>query len=215
MGVYDVGLGGVAPERALFSAVILQAVDDLSDKDETVRFEAHEFFLQQHGGWADKRRFFFGALGLDEARVLAAIAPRLSPPERPEKRWTAEDLLDVLPNKPFSATALAGSLRRGYAQVRGLLQTLEQKGFVVRTGRGKFCRTDCHQPAPAPKAPSPDWRLRVLDALRDGPKSIRAINIALDGELGIDHIRAHLKAALAEGHVSYELPNWSLRKTPA
>lgn len=206
----DAGHGG---ERALLAAVILQAIDDLSDKDETVRFEAHEFFLQQHGGWAEQRRFYFGALGLEESSVLTALAGKLAPPERPERRWTASDLLGVLPTERFSATALAGSLRRGYTQVRGMLQILEQKGLVVRTGRGEFCRTECHRPDPVPP-PAPDTRRIVLDALRDGPKTVREIVFATDGEIGEDVIRRHLAEAMGECVVDYDLPRWSLRKTP-
>lgn len=197
---------------ALLAAVVLQAIEDLDSTLPLERWEAIEFFAAPDGPWAEQRRLYFDALGLDEAKVQGQLAERLIRFEKPAERLTAGVLYRDLPKTPFSATSLAGSLRRGYAQVRGLLQTLEQRGLVVRTGRGEFCRADSYQPAPAPapKALAPDWRLLVLDTLRDGPKSIRAINIALEGELGTDRIRALLKEAEAQGLVRYDLPDWEL-----
>lgn len=209
------GQGGNAPERALLAAIVLQAVTDLDDTDETVRYEAHEFFLQPRGGWADQRRFFFDALGLDEGKVLAALAPRLAPPERPEVRLTYDVLHRDLPRVPFSALSIAKKTRRGYTQIRGLLQTMEDKGLVVRTGRGVFCRTDSLPPPPAPPTPKPDARRIILESLLDGPKTIREINFALNGEIGTDVIREHLKRAVVECVVDYDIPFWSLRKIAA
>lgn len=212
---YDIGLGGKAPEQSLLAAVVLQAVEDLDSTDELARWEAHEFFLQPHGGWADMRRFYFGALGLDEGKVLEKLRPRLAPPERPERRLTFDTLFDALPKVPFSALSIAKKTRRGYTQIRGLLQTLEQKSLVVRTGRGVFCRVDSLPPPPAPAAPKPDARRIILDSLLDGPKTIREINFALSGEIGTDVIREHLKRAVEECVVDYDIPFWSLRKIAA
>jgi hypothetical protein len=212
------GQGGNAPERALFSAIVLQAVDDLSVSDETVRWEAHEFFMQPRGGWADSRRFFFDALGLDERKVLAKLASRLSPPERPkqpEVRQTYDVLYHDLPRHPFSISDLGRTLRRGYAQLRNLVQMMEDKGLVVRMARGVFCRTDSLPPPPAPPTPKPDARRIILDTLLDGPKTIREINFALDGEIDNNAIREHLKRAVEECVVDYDIPFWSLRKIAA
>lgn len=217
------GQGSNAPERALLAAVVLQAVMDLDDLDETVRFEAHEFFLQRRGGWADQRRFFFDALGLDEGKVLAELETRFAPPERPKVRLTYDVLHRDLPRVPFSALSIAKKTRRGYTQIRGFLQTMEDKGLVVRTGRGEFCRTDCLPPPPAPptpkptpkSTPKPDARRIILETLLDGPKTIREINFALDGEIDNHAIREHLKRAAEECVVDYDIPYWSLRKIAA
>jgi hypothetical protein len=211
------GQGGNAPERALLAAIVLQAVTDLNDPDETVRFEAHEFFLQRRGGWADMRKFYFDALGFDERRVLASLGPRLSPPERPEVRLTYDVLYRELPRVPFTISDLIRKHRRGYSQLRGLIQTCEDKGIVVRTGHGAFCRADSLPPPPAPPKPKPkpDARRIILDTLLDGPKTIREINFALDGEIDNNAIREHLKRAVEECVVEYDVPFWSLRKIAA
>lgn len=212
MRQYDIGLGGKNPERALLAAIVLQAVTDLDDPDETARYEAHEFFLQPRGGWADMRKFYFDALGLDEDRVLASLRPRLSPPERPEVRLTFEDVYRDLPRVPFAISDLIRKHRRGYSQLRGFIQTCEDKGLVVRMSRGAFCRKDSLPPPPAPPAPKPDARRIILDSLKDGPKTIREIVFAIDGELDSSTVREHLKRAEEECVVDYDIPFWSLRK---
>ena len=219
------GQGGNDPCRALLAAVVLQAVDDLSASDETIRWEAHEFFLQPHGGWADMRRFLFDALALNEGKVLASLASRLSPPERPDKRLVADDLFALLPNEPFSTRAMMRLTRCGYSQVRGWIESLKVRGVVVQIGRGQFCRLTCYTP-PIPrtappsktKAPSPPKRnvLRlVLDALHDGPKTIREIGFATDGQFDSTTIRTHLKRAVEEGVVEHDIPFWFLKKIAA
>lgn len=210
MGKTDRGLGGQNPERALFSAIVLQAIEDLNSNDETACYEAHQFFMAQAGGWADMRKFYFDALGLDEGKVLASLAPRLSPPERPEARLTYDVLFRDLPRVPFSISDLGRTHRRGYAQLRGLIQTCEDKGLVVRTGRGAFCRADCVPPPAPPPEPPPVVKKRhklphevkaLVYALLREPHSFRELNIVLGGEVPEGAIRK----VLNEGRDAFEL----------
>lgn len=204
MSTYDQGDGGNSPHRSLLSAVVLQAILDLDDKDETVRYEANEFFLAEKGGWVDMRKFYFGALGLDEARVLRALKPKLTMPERPSKRWLAEDLFDVLPMVPFTAKAMMRLTEMGYTQVRTRLQTLEERGWVTRVGRGEFCRT-AHLPPPAPPPPArqtyADVRQIVHGLLRE-PHTFKDLIIATNGEVGEGKIRDVLRNGLATFELS-------------
>jgi hypothetical protein len=206
MAKNDSGLGGNAPERSLLAAIVLQAVSDLDDSDVTVRHEAHQFLMARSGGWADMRKFYFDALGLDEGKVLASLAPRLSPPERPEVRLTYDVLFRDLPRQPFSISDLSRTHRRGYAQLRGLIQTCEDKGLVVRTGRGAFCRADCVPPPEPPPAMKKRHKLPhevkalVYTLLRE-PHSFRELNIVLGGEVPESAIRK----VLNEGRDAFEL----------
>ncbi|MBA3911121.1 MAG: hypothetical protein C0524_14915 [Rhodobacter sp.] len=200
----DSGHGGKNPERALLAAIVLQAIEDLDDPDETARYEAHEFFLQPRGGWADQRRFFFDALGLDERRVLASLRPRLSPPERPEVRLTFDVLYRDLPRVPFSISDLIRKHRRGYSQLRGLIQTCEDKGLVVPTGRGVFCRVDCLPPPDTPKEKplkKPASVKAVVYALLTEPRTFKDLIIATGGDVSDSVIRTVLR----EGRDSFEL----------
>lgn len=201
---YDTGLGGNAPERALLAAVVLQAVADLDDPDENARYEAHQFFMARHGGWADMRRFYFDALGLDEGRVLASLGPRLSPPERPEVRLTFDVLYRGLPRVPFSISDLIRKHRRGYSQLRGLIQTCEDKGIVVPTRRGVFCRVDCLPPPDKPKEKplkKPASVKAVVYSLLTEPRTFKDLIIATGGDVSDSTIRTVLR----EGRDSFEL----------
>ena len=132
------------PEEELIFAVVIQAVDDLQSSDEQARFEAHEFFLQQRGGWADMRRFYFDLLGLDAQRVLDALKTRLTdPPERPGKTFaSADDLIPLLPFGEFKAMDLADITGLRYSQLGARMQMLQKKGVIRRISRGVFARLD-------------------------------------------------------------------------
>lgn len=198
----DSGYGGKNPERALLAAIVLQAIEDLDEKDEMACYEAHQFFMAETGGWAEQRRFFFDALGLDEARVLASLRPRLSPPERPEVRLTFETLYRDLPRVPFSISDLGRTTRRGYAQLRGLIQTCEDKGLVVRIGRGAFCRADCIPPPAPPPVPKKALDVKALVySLLVEPHSFKDLIIATGGEVPDGAIRTVLR----EGRECFEL----------
>lgn len=200
----DSGHGGKNPERALLAAIVLQAIEDLDEKDETACYEAHQFFMAETGGWAEQRRFFFDALGLDEARVLASLRPRLSPPERPEVRLTFDVLYRDLPREPFSISDLIRKHRRGYSQLRGLIQTCEDKGLVVPTGRGVFCRVDCLPPPDTPKEKpmtKPADVKVVVYALLNEPRTFKDLIIATGGDVSDSTIRTVLR----EGRDSFEL----------
>lgn len=204
MSTYDQGHGGNSPHRSLLSAAVLQAVQDLDDKDETVKWEANEFFLAERGGWADMRRFFFGALGLDEARVLTALGSKLTAPERPSRRWLAEDLFKVLPMVPFTVRAMMNLTQMGYTQVRGRLQTLEEHGLVMRTGRGEFCRADYVPPSvPPPVPPTVKRRYltysevrQIIHGLLAKPHSFKDLIIATNGDVSDSTIRDVLRNGL-------------------
>lgn len=200
MSTYDQGHGGNSPHRSLLSAVVFQAILDLDDKDEAVKWEANEFFLAERGGWADMRRFYLGALGLDEARVLTALRSKLTMPERPSRRWLAEDLFDVLPLVPFTVKAMMRLTEMGYTQVRARLQTLEERGWVTRIGRGEFCRT-AHLPPPAPLPVKPKFPTyadvrQIVHGLLHEPHSFKDLIIATDGEVPEGAIRDVLRKGL-------------------
>lgn len=87
--------GAHSPEHGLFAAIVKQAVDDLSSNEEEAVYEANQFFQQRTGGWAKSRRFYFDLLGLDEGVVLAHLKPLLSMPERPNKKWTSDEIYGI------------------------------------------------------------------------------------------------------------------------
>jgi len=207
-----------SPEQELCFAVVKLAIEDLTSSDEQACFEAHEFMFQKHGGWADMRRMYFDQLGLDEESVQAKLAHLCDPPERPEKAWTMLEVYEVLPETPFKAADIGNVVGLRYSQMTARFQHLMRMGLLTRLDRGLFIRTDCHQAwvdsvvAEVPDDPEPGPTQRsqasLLDVLKEGPKTIREIGFAFDGELSVDAIRQRLDRAKYRGLVEKEGPKW-------
>lgn len=205
------------PELELIFAIVKQAVDDLESNDEQVRFEANEFFLQPRGGWAVMRRHYFSLLGLEEGRVLHALRDRLDPPERPDRKpktWTMMDVYEILPEGAFKAKDIADIVGMRYSQMTGRFQHLMRMGLIVRVDRGVFVRADCHESWQAAELEAcvtePEPPKSLIDALRDGPKTVREIGFAFDGELSVEAIRQRLAKAEASGLIEKQGTVWSL-----
>lgn len=131
---------GTTPEQALAVAVIMQAIQDLQSKDEQDRFEAHEFFLQPKGPWADMRRFYFQAVSLDDDWLHEHLDRRLEPPERPERKWSYHELAEVLPtDRVFRAGDLQKITDLPTGKITSKLQILMTQDRVVRVGQGVYC----------------------------------------------------------------------------
>lgn len=120
------------PEQELALAVVLRAVEDLDCSDEQERFEAHEFFLQPKGPWADMRRFYFALLGLEDEWLHEHLTARLTAPERPERKWSFEEIYAFLPrNRAVTTDELAKLTGLMPGQVINRLTPLRQKGLIV------------------------------------------------------------------------------------
>lgn len=131
---------GTTPEQALAAAVILRAVEDLTSKDEQDRWEAAEFFFQPRGPWADMRRFYFDAIGVDGEVVHQHFAATLEPPERPDKVWNAEEVLDILPrDAAFSYRSHVHRTTLTAPQFQNRINHLITLGHLVRLVPGLFC----------------------------------------------------------------------------
>lgn len=205
------------PEQELCFAVVKLAVEDLKSSNEEDRYEAHEFLFQKRGGWADMRRMYFALIGLDEDSVQERLAPHYDPPERPEKKWSQMDVYEVLPEGEFTAITVANVVGLRYSQISTRFQHLMQMGLIIRVGRGLFVRADCYdavavEPEPEPFKPEPTQKsqAQLLDALRDGPKTIREMIFAFDGEIGQDAIRQRLERAQARNLVTKEGAAWRI-----
>lgn len=128
------------PEQALAAAVVLRAIEDLGSKDETERFEAAEFLLQPRGPWAESRRFFFGVIGVDDEVVREYYAAHLEPPERPDKAWTYEEVLDMLPrDEAFTYRSHVHRTTLTANQFQNRINHLLTLGHLVRLEPGLFC----------------------------------------------------------------------------
>lgn len=195
------------PEYRLLLSVLSLAVEDLTSSDERIRWEAHEFFLQQKGSWADHRRFLLDALGIDEQAMLAAIEDRLAPlpPEKPEQPFITGSKVDqAIPYTPFTARQIADRIGcRSTATVATHLHRLKAKGIVRRLDRVTWIRADSDHDL----TPLPD---RILGTLRDGQKTIRQIMWALNGEVDTSTIRTNLDRLIRERKVERDVVEYRL-----
>ncbi|WFE74253.1 helix-turn-helix domain-containing protein [Roseinatronobacter sp. S2] len=212
-------------EVGLLVAVLQRAIDDLGDPDDVVAFEAHEFFLQPRGPWAQSRRDLLDALGLDEEAVLTRLRPRFRnpAPERPFKRdeasgssWLA--ILDAMPHDDVTTSMqLARHLKLSSCVVNARLHHLKDKGLVRRVRRGEWCRAGVDllgpPPAPKPKKPPapPSAEKRLLDALHADALTVRELVFALDGDVGQDRILNLLRSLEARRMIERDDTRWRLK----
>ncbi len=209
-----------SPEQELLFAAVKLAIEDLQSNEEEVKYEAHQFLFQRSGGWADMRRHYFDLLGLDEESVQANIAHICDPPERPEKKWTMLEVYEVLPGTPFNSKTIGNMVGLRYSQITARFQHLMRMELIVRVGRGMFIRADCLEVWKAKEldalAPEPDLgpqptqrsQVQLLDVLRGGPKTMRELVFAFDGDLGQDAIRQRLARAQSRGLIEKSGPTW-------
>lgn len=215
------------PEQALIFAIVRTAIEDLNSDDEQVRFEAFEFMLQPTGPLAESRRTYFSILGLDEDAVQYALRDRLNdPPERPDKKWTASEVFNVLPKGRFNAKMLTGSVNLRYGPLASRLQYLEREGLITKIDRGVFVRTDnlveyeqmqadfAHKLLTVPDEPEPEKVTpdTILSVLHSGAKTIRQIEHTFDGAAGSTTIRGRLYALHESGKVIRDGPMWRLKR---
>lgn len=201
MGTYVLPRTSNCPSQSLLAAVVVQAVDDLDSSDRIAKYEANLFFREQEGGWADMRKFYFGALGIHEAKAIASLTPRFSDVEPPASYFDAslDELLELLPRKPFTAREVAAILGVRYNKVSSHFQVMMRHGKIRRLTRGVFARHDYVPPpavAPPPKATYADVRKIVHDLLRDRPHKFKDLIMSTEGNVSEGTIRTVLRNGL-------------------
>jgi len=143
----------MTPEAALMVAVIVQAITDLDDPNPVIRGEAVSFFFSG-GSWAESRKFFCHAVGVDPATVQEQIrlSGKANPPAEPVVRrgvhaFSVADLRTMIPadaawqlaDLPIPATVTH--------QVKlARLAVLIKEGHVEQVGRGWYALSSLQHP---------------------------------------------------------------------
>lgn len=185
------------PEQALAAAILAQAFSDMlggasnqcetRDTVDTIAITAMRYLTDRHGQSAHWRNKWCDFLDQD-GDVLATRV-----------RMILDGKIDPPGDERF-ATRLAVARER-WARIT-----------QQPAPSDKPKRLPTIKPAASPK---PDPRRLVLDSLREGPKTIREIIFAVNGEIDSSTARVHLMRAVAEGIVEHDIPFWSLRKIAA
>lgn len=185
------------PEQKLAAAILAQAFSDMfggaanhgetRDTVDTNAVSAMRYLTDRHGQSAHSRNQWCDFLNQDGDMLAIRV------------RMILDGKID-LPGDERFATRLAVARDRWARITQG------------PTPSDKPKRLPTIKPAPPPK---PDPRRLVLDSLREGPKTIREIIFAVNGEIDSSTARVHLMRAVAEGVVAHDIPYWSLRKIAA
>lgn len=189
----------MTPEAALMVAVIVQAITDLDDPNPVIRGDANSFFFGS-GSWADMRRFYCHAVGVDPATVQEHIrrSGKADPPPPVARRgvnpFTVDDLRAMIP--PETAWQLADLTIPATVthQVKlARLAVLIKEGFVERVGPTHYALTSLNHPRMLTN------KERVLSILDHNPMTTKQISNCLRPRLPQATIWSDCERLVVEG----------------
>lgn len=220
--------GVVSPEIRLLYEVVAFAVLDLHSQDEKARKEALLFFTAPSGGWAESRRAYLDALGIDESYLLRQLGLTFDDtPQRPKRRKhpkrryhqppkerrppsiPREVLLEFIAQHDH---VTAGDLVEHFSipiQVAaGRLNSFREAGYVERPSRGIY-RISKTPPEPKRTTHRITVAERVLEALRDA-EGMTVKELAWHLEANPTTVYEALNRFKKEGRVINEPPKWRI-----
>ena len=196
------------PEHALIIAILGRAVLDLfgacpasnSDEAENARHEALVFLTASSGGWANRRRELCDVVGIDGDDMRDRVVQILEGASISLAAFDARNThTNVDKARQCWAHEKAAPTRQQAAR--------EEQARKVKARTGAIGTATPTKPQIT--------RTTVLETLRDGPKTIREIGFALDGELETSSIRQHLEKAALQNLVDRDGPFWGIRPQSA
>lgn len=199
-------------EYLLICAILSRAVLDLfgpivtvgtPDDQRNIRMEALRFLTDETGSWAARRSELCGLVDIDEAAMRKTVIRTLNGEQtlHAYRDWItnldgarslwAEHKADLAQahSARVKAKATARARRDERAALMRELTAAAEKKYQLTTGAQDT----------------------LLDILRDGPRTIREIGFALDGELESTTIRKHLDILIEEGRVERDPPHYRLK----
>lgn len=199
--------------RALWVEVVRRAIMDLSTGSQGIeldQLEAFEFFLADHGGWAQSRQDIFDLLGLDEASVRHALRAELaSPPKRADgapftrrrDAITVDNMLALLPrDREFRSVEVQRQFGLTSTQTIDRLNTLKNRNLIFRPSYQTWAVV--HGEVARPPFDLDNIEPAILDALKGSPRTVSQLVHALDGYVGDGRIRETLRDMRLEGAVT-------------
>lgn len=190
----------MTPEAALMVAVIVQAITDLDDPNPVIRGDAVSFFFGS-GSWADMRRFYCHAVGVDPATVQEQIrrSGKADPPAEPVARrgvnpFTVDDLRALIPTETAWQLADLPIPATVTHQVKlARLAVLIKEGHVEHLGQGWYCLKALGHPKMLTN------KQRVLSILEHEPMTTKEIASFLRPRLPQATVFADCERLVLEG----------------
>lgn len=159
----------MSPEQELFTAILLQAITDLSDRNDLVRGEAQSF-LFGGGNWRDSREHICGHLGVDPEALqqLLRRAGKVDPPPVADRRlnpFSVDDVRRLIPNRAFRVKDLAWPEAVTPTIQSSRIQSLIKDGTLEALGSGYYGLKHLDLPR------RPSLTERLLALLDDEPQT--------------------------------------------
>ena len=178
----------MTPEAALITAIVTQAVNDLSDPDTKIRQEAFDFFFSTTPGRAKIRAFYCNAIGVDPAHVQDCLhrsgkaSPRQSTQPAVTKRgvnpFTVDDLRALIPTDSAFQLADLAWPETVSQQLRNMrMAVLLKEGFVEKVGLTWYALKSLAHPRMLTN------KERILSVLGDRPMTTKEIAACLRPKL--------------------------------
>lgn len=196
------------PAVRLVHAIIARAVHDLlgavgsnveGSALDVARRDALVFLTASSGAWGDSRQRLCDSVGLCPDALRERIIAILEGDDSALKSYDGGAFL----NQVDTARTMWAERKRPPAVITARLPRIVYKEDVLPEAR-KPVRPKAHE-----------IRSAIIDALRDGPKSIREIGWSIDGVCDSTVIRKHLMDAVADGIVERDSIYWKLRMNVA
>jgi hypothetical protein len=159
----------LSPEQELFTAILLQAITDLSDRDNLVRGEARSFFFGG-GNWRDSREHICGHLGVDPEVLQQQLrrAGKVDPPpvaHRGFNPFSVDDVRRLIPNRAFRVKDLAWPESVSLSVQSSRIQSLVKDGTLEALGSDYYGLKHLKLPR------RPSLTERLLALLDDEPQT--------------------------------------------
>lgn len=189
----------MTPEASLMVAVIELAIHDLSDPNPVIRGDAVSFFFGS-GSWADMRRFYCHAVGVDPATVQEQIrrSGKADPPPPVARRgvhaFSVDDLRAMIPTETAWQIADLPIPATVTHQVKlARLAVLIKEGHVEQVGRGWYALSSLQHPRMLTN------RERVLSVLDHRPLTTKELASFLRPRIAVAAVFSDCERLVEEG----------------
>ncbi len=191
----------MTPEAALMVAVIEQAITDLDDPNPVIRSDANSFFFGT-GAWADIRRLYCDAIGVDSAHVQASLrrAGKAGKPAREPRNvkhtFSTDDLRALIPTEAaFQLADITVPKDVNLTIKQARLAALIKEGFVETIGYRWYALTSLKHPR------NLTHKERILSVLDQRPISARELAASLRPRISPVDVAVYCDGLVADGLV--------------
>lgn len=191
----------MTPEAALITAIVTQAVNDLSGPDTKIRQEAFDFFFSTTPGWAKIRAFYCNAIGVDPATVQEQLrrSGKANPPQVARGRtsdFSLDDMRALIPTESaFQLAELPVPETVSLAVKQARINALIKEGYVEKVGTQHYALTSLRHPRMLTN------KERILSVFENRPMTTIELATCLRPKLTRDEVFGYCEVLVRDGFV--------------